>query len=67
MLYIQKFETKGINSHLQAYEILNVTYSNTLVNISFLCNKHTFCAHTYIGNGQLYIVSKNYDVVRILH
>ena len=65
VLYVQKFETIGIHSHLLAYQ-LSCMYSHTLLMVSSLYNKNTFSAHTFIGDGKLYITVKNNDVVNML-
>lgn len=65
VLYVQKFQTIGIHSHLLAYQ-LSCMYSHTLLMVSSLYNKNTFSAHTFIGDGKLYITVKNNDVVNML-
>ena len=54
LIAIEKFRTEGINNHLLAYQISH-THSHSLLLQSNLSNKCTFCAHTYIGDENLYI------------
>ena len=56
---IEKFRTEGINNHLLAYQISH-THSHSLLLLSNLSNKCTFCAHTYIGDGNLYITVRSH-------
>ena len=57
LLYVEKYNTQGINAHVSAYLISRSHCSQLL-----LCT-HSFClvyAHTYIGDGQLYIALCSY-------
>lgn len=59
LLYLELFNTNGINSHILSYEI-QPTYNNSLIILSKLRNKEVYYAHTYIGNSELYIVMRAY-------
>lgn len=59
LLSVEKYNTVGINNHLLAYPIVR-THQFFVVNISLLCNPQPLCAHTFIGDNQLYVVLRSH-------
>lgn len=57
--YVEKYETVGINSHILGYHIHH-SYITSCVHASVPPYKNTFSAHSYIGDGRLYIVLKSH-------
>ena len=63
LLFVELFQTTGINSHILAYQITSL-YSFSLIMLSSLTNKYSFSAHTYIADSNLYIAVKSHDVMK---
>ena len=62
LLILDTFITQGINNHLSSY-LIKGTRHVFIFRVSSLLVRDTFMAHTYPGDGQLYIAMK-YHVER---
>lgn len=58
-LLVEKYKSMGINGHILAY-LIQHTYVTNCVYIAHLLYKTVFCAHSYIEDGQLYVVLKSH-------
>ena len=56
---VKKYKSIGINEHLLGY-LIQRTHITCCINVANLPYKYVFSAHSYIGDGQLYIISKSY-------
>ena len=61
MFYVEKFLTTGLCNHLLCYAVSR-THMFEVVPASSILDKSTFSAHTFLGDGQLYIAMHS-DVV----
>lgn len=59
LLAVQLYRTEGINPHIGAYQI-NPTNDKSIVILSTLANKQTYYAHSYIGDGNVYITMRSH-------
>ena len=62
LLVLDTFITQGINNHLLSY-LIKGTRHVFIIRVSSLVVRDTFMAHTYPGDGNLYIAMK-YHVER---
>ena len=56
---IEKYKSLGINDHLLGF-LIQHTHLTCCINIADLLYKYVFSAHSYIGDGQVYIISKTH-------
>ncbi len=59
LVTVQKYSTERINNHLQAY-LISPTFHTQLVVLSTLPYLQTLTAHTFLGDGNLYISMRSY-------
>ena len=57
LIAVGSYRTEGINNHLLAY-LISSTHEKFIVNPSQLQNTQPLYAHTYIGDGGLYIAMR---------
>ena len=58
MLYVENYTTIGINNHLMSHAIVR-THKLMIVPVSNLADPYPFTAHTFIGDGHLYIAMRS--------
>ena len=58
-LYVEKYRSLGINQHILGY-LIEHTYANCCIYLSSVPFKSTFDAHSYIGDGGLYVILKSH-------
>ena len=61
MLYVETYTTLGINNHLMCHAIQR-THMFKIVSITNLSETNAYTAHSFIGDGQLYI-AMCYDIL----
>lgn len=58
-VYVERYKSLGINEHILGY-LIEHTYVNSCIYMSELPYKNTVDAHSYMGDGGLYVVMKSY-------
>lgn len=56
---VEKYKSVGINEHILSF-LIQRTHITCCINIADLPYKYVFSAHSYIGDGQLYITPKSH-------
>ena len=59
LLVVKIYRTDRINMHIDGYQV-SATNTTSIVFLSSIIYKHSFCSHTFIGDGFLYIVLKSH-------
>lgn len=58
MLYVEMYETIGINNHLMCFAITR-KHAYEVILMSNLVDKYPYTAHNYVGDGHLYIAMRS--------